>query len=106
MQQLVTTIAILFCASVMLRAQDTQNTSQAAAAHAENAQSITRNTDDVKADLAKMHVLLGQMQRNVAFVSSGDSPLKHQFELEIEMWQLLLRDIDRKIGAQQNVPAR
>ncbi|HEU5234967.1 MAG TPA: hypothetical protein VFU50_19075 [Terriglobales bacterium] len=52
---------------------------------------------DLKSDLQKMRVLIEQMQRNVAFVSAGDTPLKHQFQLEIEMWQLLLRDMDRKI---------
>ncbi len=53
---------------------------------------------DLKTDLEKMRVLIEQMQRNVAFVSAGDSPMKHQFQLEIEMWQLLLRDMDRKIN--------
>jgi hypothetical protein len=38
------------------------------------------------------------MQRNVAFVSAGDTPMKHQFQLEIELWRLLLRDMDRKIN--------
>src|SRR5689334_10979132 len=52
---------------------------------------------DLKTDLEKMRVLIEQMQRNVAFVSAGDTPMKHQFQLEIEMWQLLLRDMDRKI---------
>jgi|SRR5581483_2308657 len=52
---------------------------------------------DLKSDLDKMRVLIEQMQRNVAFVSAGDTPMKHQFQLEIEMWQLLLRDMDRKI---------
>jgi|SRR5689334_14462658 hypothetical protein len=52
---------------------------------------------DLKSDLEKMRVLIEQMQRNVAFVSAGDTPMKHQFQLEIEMWQLLLRDMDRKI---------
>jgi len=49
----------------------------------------------LKSDLEKMQVLLEQMQRNVAFVSPGDTPLKHQFQLEIEMWQLLIRDMQR-----------
>lgn len=52
---------------------------------------------DLKSDLEKMRVLIDLMQRNVAFVSAGDTPMKHQFQLEIEMWQLLLRDMDRKI---------
>lgn len=106
MQTLLKIIAILFCAIGILTAQDVQKTSQATPAHDQNAPSIVSNRDDMKADLAKMHVLLGQMQRNVAFVSSGDTPLKHQFELEIEMWQLLLRDLERKLGTQPNVPAQ
>ena len=56
---------------------------------------------DLKADLERMRALLGQMQRNVAFVSSGDTPLKHQFEVEIEMWQILIRDMDEKVSAQE-----
>lgn len=106
MPKLVKIIAILFCVVSILRAQDVHDTSQSAAAHDEKAQSISRKADDVRADLAKMQILLGQMQRNVAFVSPGDSPLKHQFELEIEMWQLLLRDLDKKLGTQQNLPTK
>jgi hypothetical protein len=48
-----------------------------------------------------MNALLGQMQKNAAFVSAGDTPLKHQFELEIEMWQLLLRDMEKKVDEQK-----
>jgi hypothetical protein len=54
---------------------------------------------NVRSDIEKMRILLGQMQRNVAFVSPGDSPLKHQFELEIDMWQLLLEDLDKTSSA-------
>lgn len=53
----------------------------------------------MKADLLRMHALLTQMQKNAAFVSPGDTPLKHEFELEIEMWQVLLRDMDRQVDA-------
>lgn len=59
--------------------------------------SVKQQPLDLKSDLEKMRVLIEQMQRNVAFVSAGDTPMKHQFQLEIEMWQLLLRDMDRKI---------
>ena len=54
----------------------------------------------VRTDLEKMQALLEQMQRNVAFVSPGDTPLKHQFQLEIEMWQLLIRDMQKKTSTQ------
>ena len=106
MQKLIKIIAILFCVIGILRAQDVQETSQPSASENQKVQSINRNTNDVSADLAKMHVLLGQMQRNAAFVSPGDTPLKHQFELEIEMWQLLLRDMERKLAAQQSAPTK
>ena len=61
----------------------------------------TASQTDLRTDLDKMHALLGQMQKNAAFVSVGDTPLKHQFELEIEMWQLLLRDMERKLEEQK-----
>ena len=55
----------------------------------------------LKTDLEKMQALLEQMQRNVAFVSPGDTPLKHQFQLEIEMWQLLIRNMQKSASTQQ-----
>ena len=57
-------------------------------------------TRDLQTDLERMHALLSQMQKNAAFVSPGYTPLKHQFELEIEMWQILLNDMDGKVSAQ------
>jgi hypothetical protein len=63
--------------------------------------STTAKTRDLKTDLEKMQALVEQMQRNVAFVSPGDTPLKHQFQLEIEMWQLLIRDMEKKTNSQQ-----
>src|SRR5215470_2009015 len=104
MQKLIQVAAILICGIAMLAAQDAQNASQPT--DGQTLHSANASKSDLSADLAKMHVLLGQMQRNVAFVSSGDTPLKHQFELEIEMWQLLLRDMERKLGAQQNAAAK
>ena len=66
-------------------------------------QSSSSNAADLKTDLERMQVLLGQMQRNVAFVSAGDTPMKHQFELEIEMWQLLIRDIEKKTQNDESI---
>ena len=57
-------------------------------------------THDLRTDLARMQTLLEQMQRNVAFVSPGDTPMKHQFQLEIEMWQLLIRDMQKKTSSE------
>jgi hypothetical protein len=66
------------------------------------AQHATTNDADVeamRADLAHMRVLVGQMQRNLGFVDSGLTPLKHQFELEIEMWNTLINDMQRRLNA-------
>ena len=53
----------------------------------------------LRADLARARTLVGQMERNVAFVDSGLTPLKHQFQLEIEMWNILINDMQRRLNA-------
>src|SRR5690349_15728871 len=56
-------------------------------------QTADPDTDAMRADLQRMRTLVGQMQRNLGFVDSGLTPLKHQFELEIEMWNVLINDM-------------
>jgi len=51
----------------------------------------------MKADLQRMRVILNQMRTNLAFVQNTATPLKHQFELEKEMWQVVLNRMDRRI---------
>jgi hypothetical protein len=51
----------------------------------------------MKADLQRMRVILNQMRTNLAFVQNTATPLKHQFELENEMWQVVLDRMDRRI---------
>jgi hypothetical protein len=51
----------------------------------------------MKADLKQMRVILNQMANNLAFVSDSQSPLKHQFQLEIEMWQVLMIQMQRRV---------
>jgi hypothetical protein len=71
----------------------------------------SQNSDQLeamRADSKKMHAILNQMQTNLAFVSTTNDPLKHQFELEIEMWQMLLNQMDRRIeemGRREHNPA-
>lgn len=78
---------------------DNDHTSHAPAPQVSN----ERNSPpDFAADLQRMRILLGQMQRNVAFVSAGDTPLKHQFELELQMWQLLIQDMEKKAAVKSS----
>lgn len=52
-----------------------------------------------KADIARMRIVLNQMRTNLAFVTTTTNPLKHQFELDIEMWQALLDQMQRRVDA-------
>ena len=71
----------------------------------------TQHSDQLevmRTDSKKMHVILNQMQTNLAFVTNTNDPLKHQFELEVEMWQILLNQMDRRIeemGRREHNPA-
>ena len=53
----------------------------------------------LRSDLKKMRSLLAQMQTNLAFVQNAPTPLKHQFELEIDMWRTLLEHMERQMDA-------
>ena len=74
--------------------------SQANAANsAESAQIKQLAPDDARSlqdDIKRMRVLVQQMQNNLAFVDNSQSPLKHQFELEIEMWKVVISDMERR----------
>ena len=52
---------------------------------------------DMKADLARMRVLVTQMQNNLGLTTNSTTPLYHQFDLEIQMWQLLIGQMERRI---------
>ncbi|HVP41903.1 MAG TPA: hypothetical protein VMS96_00640 [Terriglobales bacterium] len=53
--------------------------------------------DALKADLQRMNVTLNQMRSNLGFVTNTTGPLKHQFELDIDMWQMLLAQMERRV---------
>ncbi len=58
----------------------------------------------MRGDLERMRSLLTQMQNNLAFVQNTVTPLKHQFELNNEMWQMLLNDMERRLQKMQSLP--
>ncbi len=57
-----------------------------------------QEAEAMRKDIQQMRVLLNQMRTNLAFVQSSDTPLKHQFALNNDMWQLLLNDMERRLG--------
>ena len=56
----------------------------------------------LRADLTRMRAILYQMQNNLAFVQTTQSPLKHQFELDVEMWSAMIDHMERTLGSDRN----
>ncbi len=58
-------------------------------------------------DIARMRTLVQQMQMNLAFVQNTQTPLKHQFELEIDMWRTVISQMERHLQSlrAQQTPA-
>jgi len=54
-------------------------------------------TQAMQADIQRMRVLIHQMQNNLGAATSAQDPLKHQFELDIEMWQILVNQMERRM---------
>ena len=46
---------------------------------------------------SSMRALVAQMETNLAFVDTTQSPLKHQFQLDIDMWNILISQMERQI---------
>jgi hypothetical protein len=48
-------------------------------------------------DVARMRTMLRQMEMNLALVQTTQTPLKHQFDLEIDMWRVVLDGMERRL---------
>lgn len=77
--------------------------SQADAARAaENAQirqlgnNRANDAQALREDIRKMRALVAQMESNLAFVDSTQTPLKHQFQLDIDMWNIVINQMERR----------
>jgi hypothetical protein len=51
----------------------------------------------LRADISRLKVLLNQMRSNLAFVQTSQTPLKHQFEIEADAWQVVIDQMDRRL---------
>jgi hypothetical protein len=51
----------------------------------------------LRGDVERMKALVQQMELNLAFVDTTQSPLKHQFQLEIDMWKTVLGQMERRL---------
>jgi hypothetical protein len=101
-------LIVLFSVTLLGAVQQTPNSSSqasssqaGAASAAENAQirQLGNRANDAQAlrdDIKKMRVLVRQMETNLAFVDITQSPLKHQFQLDIDMWNILIDQMERR----------
>ena len=65
-----------------------------------NRKDRTSRSDDLpqlRADLQHLKILLSQMRANLAFVQTSQTPLKHQFELEADAWQVIVEQMERRV---------
>lgn len=100
-------LAVIFlCSSCLLLAQVAESKSDQEKTAPEKPRVEAHGTssplsdDDVSAlreDIARMRAILGQMETNLAFVDTTQSPLKHQFQLEIDMWNTMINDMERRL---------
>src|SRR5690242_20118610 len=72
--------------------QKTTRTSPGQPARVEDIQAL-------REDLTRMKALVQQMQSNLAFVDTAQSPLKHQFQLEIDAWNTIIDQMERRAQA-------
>ena len=98
-------LSILFFSTSLLLGQVSQEKVSPEKTATEKTQADTHNpsslsTDETAAlreDIARMRAILGQMETNLAFVDTTQSPLKHQFQLEIDMWNTVITDMERRL---------
>jgi hypothetical protein len=62
--------------------------------------------EQLRQDLSRLKVLVNQMRSNLAFVQSSQTPLKHQFELEADAWQVIVEQMERRLKRIEDRGAR
>ena len=92
-------LAILSCCTIVLSAarpsQSRPNPDFSLGSQSEQGQSDQNQA--LRNDLARMKSLVQQMEQNLAFVDTTQSPLKHQFQLEIDMWRTTINQMERRL---------
>jgi hypothetical protein len=101
-------IFLVFLSAVLLSGMQTTPSGSSQAANsqantantAENSQlhrfSSADETRAMQGDIRRMRALVRQMETNLAFVDTTQSPLKHQFQLEIDAWNVLIDQMERR----------
>ncbi|PYX87226.1 MAG: hypothetical protein DMG68_12530 [Acidobacteria bacterium] len=101
----VTLVFVLFLASISACAQSaSSNRGQETEPSQTTGATESSRQDEIsamKADLEKMRALLNQLRTNAGFAAQVTTPLYHQFELDNQMWELLLNQMQRHLEAME-----
>ena len=95
-------VAVL-CSLLVTASAQTQKSSESDSTAQSAPQAQPSTNADMKDDIQKMQLILNQMRSNLAFVGNTTTPLAHQFQLDIEMWQALLDHMQQQ---QEQKPPR
>lgn len=93
--------AIIFCAlcCTFPSANAQQKAVKVSAVQSADAGSNQSDLQELRKDLERMRAIVQQMETNLAFVDTTQSPLKHQFQLEIDMWKTVIGQMERRLNA-------
>jgi len=93
-------LALLFCSSTAtaLFAQQEKTAQPQPQAARETCKLSPEDVQALREDLDRMKALVQQMESNLAFVDTTQSPLKHQFQLEIDMWRTVIASMERRLA--------
>lgn len=57
------------------------------------------DVQQLREDIQRMKNLVQQMEMNLGFVDTTQSPLKHQFQIEIDMWKTVIDQMERRLNS-------
>lgn len=57
------------------------------------------DVQDLRQQIQEMKIMVGRMERNLTSVDTSQSPLKIQFQLEIDMWKTVIADMEKKLNS-------
>ena len=84
-----------------MAAQSSRPETQAPARTENSPSAVFGGEQNMRDDIQRMRAILNQMKTNLAFVGSTTTPLAHQFQLDIDMWQALLDQMEQREGKSQ-----
>lgn len=98
MRRTILLVVLLVSASILASAQQTSPAATSAQASSSTSGAMSDNVQALKSDAERMSVLLNQMRSNLGNIQNTTTPLNHQFALEIDMWQVVLGQLQRHIA--------